>query len=175
LCHCCCRYPIYTTGTLLWAPLLGAVVLAVLQPTRAEIAARQEAAVEQAVAATEIRMSRQLPVTPVESAAWMNRLMQDMWAAFWQPFLLANNLSMWQVRCGSINKKSADQLQSTLICWSSAAASMIDSRIPRCAAAYGTAVVEHRIVAVYPSRQLRQHVLKACRGYQHPCHHHCTA
>jgi hypothetical protein len=88
-------------GTLLWAPLLGAVVLAVLQPTRAEIAARQEAAVEQAVAATEIRMSRQLPVTPVESAAWMNRLMQDMWSAFWQPFLLSNNLSMWQVRCGS--------------------------------------------------------------------------
>lgn len=44
-------------------------------------------------------MSRQLPVTPVESAAWMNRLMQDMWGTFWQPFLLANNLSMWQVRC----------------------------------------------------------------------------
>jgi hypothetical protein len=93
---CCCSC--VSSGTLLWAPLLGAVVLAVLQPTRAEIAARQEAAVEQAVAATEIRMSRQLPVTPVESGAWLNRLMQDMWATFWQPFLLANNLSMWQVR-----------------------------------------------------------------------------
>jgi hypothetical protein len=85
------------------------VVLAVLQPTRAEIAARQEAAVEQAVAATEIRMSRQLPVTPVESAAWMNRLMQEMWAAFWQPFLLANNLSMWQVRYGSNEQNGGEE------------------------------------------------------------------
>eukprot|EP00882_Tetradesmus_deserticola_P021705 GHRQ01023502.1.p1 GENE.GHRQ01023502.1~~GHRQ01023502.1.p1 ORF type:complete len:315 (+),score=115.53 GHRQ01023502.1:333-1277(+) len=92
----CAMLEVTLTGTLLWAPLLGAVVLAVLQPTRAEIAARQEAAVEQAVAATEVRMSRQLPVTPVESAAWLNRLMQDMWGTFWQPFLLANNLSMWQ-------------------------------------------------------------------------------
>lgn len=81
----------------MWAPLLGALLLAFLQPTRAEIAERQQEAVQKAVAAAEMRMSRQLPVTPVESVAWLNRLNQDMWAAFWQPFLLSNNLSMWQV------------------------------------------------------------------------------
>lgn len=81
----------------MWAPLLGALLLALLQPTKAEIAERQQEAVQKAVAAAEVRMSRQLPVTPVESVAWLNRLNQEMWAAFWQPFLLNNNLSMWQV------------------------------------------------------------------------------
>jgi len=51
----------------------------------------------QAVAAAEVQAYRHLPVTPVESAAWVNRLNQEMWATFWQPFLLANNLSSWQV------------------------------------------------------------------------------
>lgn len=84
----------------MWAPLVGAIALAMLQPTKAEIAQQQEAAVQQAVTAARIRMSRELPVTPVESAAWLNRLMQEMWASFWQPFLLANNLNMWQVGWG---------------------------------------------------------------------------
>lgn len=51
----------------------------------------------QAVTAAEVQAYRHLPVTPVESAAWVNRLNQEMWATFWQPFLLANNLSSWQV------------------------------------------------------------------------------
>lgn len=56
----------------------------------------------QAVAAAEVQAYRHLPVTPVESVAWLNRLNQEMWQPFWQPFLLANNLSSWQVRgsCG---------------------------------------------------------------------------
>jgi hypothetical protein len=37
-----------------------------------------------------------MPVTPVESSAWLNRLNQEMWSDFWQPFLLHNNLSTWQ-------------------------------------------------------------------------------
>lgn len=52
----------------------------------------------QAVAAAEVQAYRHLPVTPVESVAWLNRLNQEMWQPFWQPFLLANNLSSWQVR-----------------------------------------------------------------------------
>jgi hypothetical protein len=55
----------------------------------------------QAVAAAEVQAYRHLPVTPVESAAWLNRLNQDMWQPFWQPFLLANNLSSWQVSSSS--------------------------------------------------------------------------
>jgi hypothetical protein len=82
---------------LIWSPLLCAVALAVLQPTKAEIEQQQEDAIRQAVAAAEVQAYRHLPVTPVESAAWMNRLNQDMWSTFWQPFLLANNLSSWQV------------------------------------------------------------------------------
>jgi hypothetical protein len=84
-------------GALIWSPLLCAVALAVLQPTKAEIEQQQEDAIKQAVAAAEVQAYRHLPVTPVESAAWMNRLNQDMWSTFWQPFLLANNLSSWQV------------------------------------------------------------------------------
>jgi hypothetical protein len=51
----------------------------------------------QAVTAAEVQAYRHLPVTPVESAAWLNRLNQEMWATFWQPFLLVNNLSSWHV------------------------------------------------------------------------------
>ncbi len=81
----------------MWAPLFGALALALLQPTRAELAARQAAAVEQAVADARLRMARALPVTPIESAAWLNRMNQDALAAFWEPFLLLNNMQAWQV------------------------------------------------------------------------------
>lgn len=84
----------------MWAPLLGAIALAMLQPTRSEISHQQDEAVKQAVAAARIRMLRELPVTPVESGAWLNRLLQEMWVPFCQPFLLANNLNMWQVGVG---------------------------------------------------------------------------
>lgn len=62
----------------MWAPLLGAVALALLQPTKAEIARHQEEAVRQAVAETELKLARQLPVTPVESSEWQQQQQQQL-------------------------------------------------------------------------------------------------
>jgi hypothetical protein len=57
--------------------------------------------VQQAVAAAEVAARRHVPVTPVEGAAWLNALNQEMWTPFIQPFLVANNLNSWQVRCSA--------------------------------------------------------------------------
>lgn len=51
----------------------------------------------QAEARTRREMSRLLPSTPVESAAWLARLMQEMWKPFVEPSVMKDSLGLYQV------------------------------------------------------------------------------
>lgn len=90
LCHC-------RTGGVAWAPLLCAVAYIAFTPSHAEAKQREAALVEQATARAQADLLNKMPVTPLETAGWMNRFNVEMWQPFWQPFLLKNNLTMWQV------------------------------------------------------------------------------
>eukprot|EP00877_Chromochloris_zofingiensis_P007685 jgi/Chrzof1/316/Cz01g11050.t1 len=85
------------TGGVAWAPLLCAVAYIAFTPSHAEAKQREAALVEQATARAQADLLNKMPVTPLETAGWMNRFNVEMWQPFWQPFLLKNNLTMWQV------------------------------------------------------------------------------
>lgn len=71
-----------------------------IQPSEEEKRAREAALVEQAVAQARDQMMRLQPATPVESAAWMCRMMQEMWKPYIEPMVLKDSLGLYQVRRG---------------------------------------------------------------------------
>ena len=77
-----------------------AVLSSLLRPSKQSLQAAQAAAVEEAVAKVQREMLARVPSTPVESAAWLNRMMAETWQPFWQPFLLQHHLGTWQVGGG---------------------------------------------------------------------------
>ena len=59
---------------------------------------KEAEAVRQAEARVREEMAARIPVSPPESALWMNRMMAEMWLPFFVPMALADNLANWQVR-----------------------------------------------------------------------------
>jgi hypothetical protein len=59
--------------------------------------AKEAEAVRQAEARVREEMAAHIPVSPPESAMWMNRMMAEMWLPFIVPMALSDNLANWQV------------------------------------------------------------------------------
>lgn len=84
------------TGAFVWSPLVAALLIIALSPSREDVRNREQQLVEETIARLEAQMVDKLPCTPKEPTAWLNYLMKDMWRPYLEPFLLRENLGLWQ-------------------------------------------------------------------------------
>lgn len=67
-----------------------------LSPSEESVAEREEQLVRSAVERTRSELLSRQPATPPETAAWLNRMVQEIWSPYVEPLLLKENLPAWQ-------------------------------------------------------------------------------
>ncbi|GBF90558.1 hypothetical protein Rsub_03129 [Raphidocelis subcapitata] len=86
----------YLTGGVLWAPVMAALGVIALAPSRRQLQRREAEAVAQAEERVRIELLARQPVTPPESGQWVIRLCQALWRPWVEPFLIKTCLAQWQ-------------------------------------------------------------------------------
>lgn len=89
---------VVATGGLFWAPLMAAILSAIVQQTNDEKRQFIREEVDRAVAIARTEALKRTPVTPAEPSQWLGMALTSVWDQYFAALVMHENLQSWQAK-----------------------------------------------------------------------------